>query len=58
MTVKKAKDRLLYVAIKYGYSMTRTGADEHRPKDLPFRMSLARAYITYERACKRAKKAP
>lgn len=58
MTVKKAKEALFDVAKKYGYSMTRLAADEHRPKDVPFRMSLARAYIAYERACKRAKKAP
>lgn len=58
MTVEKAKGRLFEVAKKYGYSMTRIAADEHKPKDLPFRMSLARAYLVYERACKRAKKAP
>lgn len=57
MTIKKAKEWLLDVAIKYGYSMTRISADEHRPKEVPFRMSLARAYLAYERACKRAKKA-
>lgn len=58
MTVEKAEKALLEVAKKYGYSMTRIGAEEHRPKDVPFRMSLARAYITYERAAKRAKRKP
>lgn len=56
MTVKAAKEALFDVAKKYGYSMTRLAADEHRPKDLPFRMSLARAYLRYERACAKAKK--
>lgn len=58
MTVSEAKRRLLDVAIKYGQSMTRIAAEEHKPKDAAFKMSLARAYIYYEKACRKAKKAP
>ena len=48
--LRKAKDALLSVAIKYGKSMTEISAEEHEPKDRPFRMSIARAYVAYRRA--------
>ena len=58
MTVSQAEEALLNVAKKYGHSMTRIAADAHRPKDRAFRMSIARAYLAYERAVKKAKIVP
>ena len=52
---RKAKEFLFSVALKYGRSMTEIGAEEHRPKDTAFKMSLARAYVSYRRACDKVK---
>lgn len=52
---RKAKDALFSVALKYGRSMTEISADEHRPKDVAYRMSLARAYVTYRKALNKLK---
>jgi hypothetical protein len=56
MTPKQAEKALLDVAKMYGASMTELPAAEHRSKDAPFRMSLARAYIAYRRAVAKRRK--
>ena len=52
---RRAKDALFGVAVAYGKSMTEVGAAEHEPKDTPLKMSLARAYVAYRRACAKVK---
>jgi hypothetical protein len=54
--IQKAEKSLLDVAKKYGASMTELPASEHRPKDVPFRMSIARAYVAYRRAVEKSKR--
>jgi len=52
---RRAKDELFRVAVVYGRSMTELPAEDHIPKDAPLKMSLARAYVAYRRACSRVK---
>ncbi len=54
--IQKAEKALLDVAKKYGASMTELPAAEHKGKDVAFRMSIARAYVTYRRAVEKNKK--